>query len=52
MLIQAAAKQIVEAVESFGREELATHGGGYQAIFRMRNAEFIFPDALQVGIRR
>lgn len=43
---------IMEAAEAFGREELSAVGPEYTAIFRMRDACFIQPTALQVGIVR
>ena len=46
------AKQILEAAESLGREELALYGSEYRSVFRMRNAVFIEPTALQVGVNR
>ncbi len=46
------AKQVLEAAETFGKEELALYGSDYTSVFRMRNAVFIEPTALQVGANR
>ena len=46
------AKQVLDAAETFGREELALYGSDYTSVFRMRNAVFIEPTALQVGVKR
>ena len=46
------AKTVLEAPEKLGKEELAAIGPAYTSIFRMRNATFIVPTALQVGIVR
>lgn len=52
LLDRQAVEKIMEAVETFGREDLAAEGPEYTAIFRMRDACFIQPTALQVGIVR
>ena len=46
------AQTVFEAVETFAKEELATVGPEYTSCFHMRNACFIEPTALQVGIKR
>lgn len=46
------AKTVLEAMEKLGKEELAAIGPAYTSIFRMRNATFIVPTALQVGVAR
>ena len=46
------AMAVLEAPEKLGKEELATIGPAYTSIFRMRNATFIVPTALQVGVAR
>ena len=46
------AKLIFEAVEIFAKEELSAVGSEYTSCFRMRDACFIEPTALQVGIKR
>lgn len=46
------AKEVLEAPEKLGKEELAAIGPAYTSIFRMRNATFIVPTALQVGVAR
>lgn len=46
------AQTVFEAVETFAKEELATVGPEYTSCFHMRNACFIEPTALQVGIAR
>ena len=46
------AKTVLEAPEKLGKEELAAIGPAYTSIFRMRNATFIVPAALQVGVVR
>jgi hypothetical protein len=42
----------LESPEKLGKEELAAMGSAYTSIFRMRNATFIVPTALQVGVVR
>ena len=46
------AKTVLEAPERLGKEALAAIGPAYTSIFRMRNATFIVPTALQVGVVR
>lgn len=46
------AKAVLEASEAFGKEELAAIGDQYTSIFRMRDACFIEPAPLQVGVVR
>ena len=46
------AQTVFEASQTFARKELATIGPEYTSFFRMRNACFIEPTALQVGIKR
>ena len=46
------AKEVLEAPEKLCKEELAAIGPAYTSIFRMRNATFIVPTALQVGVAR
>lgn len=46
------AKAVLEAPGKLGKEELATIGPAHTSIFRMRNATFIVPTALQVGVAR
>ena len=43
---------VFEAVETFAKEELSSVGSEYTSFFHMRNACFIEPTALQVGIKR
>ena len=46
------AKLLLESAESLAREELASIGPYYAALFRMKEACFIEPTSLQVGIKR
>ena len=46
------AQMVFEAVETFAKEELATIGPEHTSYFRMKNACFIEPTALQVGVKR
>lgn len=46
------AQTVFEAVETFAKEYLATIGPDYSSCFHMRNACFIEPTPLQVGIKR
>jgi hypothetical protein len=46
------AQTVFEAVETFAKEYLSTVGPDYSSCFHMRNACFIEPTALQVGIKR
>ena len=46
------ARTVMEAPEKLGKEELAAFGDQYTSIFRMRDACFIVPTALQVGVVR
>ena len=46
------AMTVLESPEKLGKEELAAIGPAYTSIFRMRNATFIVPTALQVGVVR
>ena len=46
------AKSVFEAVETFAKEELSAAGSEYTSCFRMKNACFVEPTALQVGIKR
>ena len=46
------AMTVLESPEKLGKEELAGMGQEYTSIFRMRNATFIVPTALQVGVVR
>ena len=46
------AELVFEAVETFAKEELSAVGSEYTSCFRMREACFIKPTALQVGIKR
>ena len=46
------AQTVFEAAQTFAKEELATIGPEYTSYFHMRNACFIEPTALQVGIKR
>ena len=46
------AQTVFEASQTFARKELATIGPEYTSYFHMRNACFIEPTALQVGIKR
>ena len=46
------AQTVLEAVETFAKEYLSTIGPDYSSCFHMRNACFIEPTPLQVGIKR
>ena len=46
------AQKVFEAAETFAKEELSAVGPEYASYFHMRNACFIVPTALQVGIKR
>lgn len=46
------AQTVFEAVETFAKEYLSTIGPDYSSCFHMRNACFIEPTPLQVGIKR
>lgn len=46
------AKLLLESAESLAREEVASIGPDYGAVFRMKEACFIEPTALQVGVKR
>jgi hypothetical protein len=46
------AVEILEAAETMARKELAALSQEYTAVFRMRDAVFIEPTALQVGLKR
>ena len=46
------AQTVFEAAQTFAKEDLATIGPEYTSYFYMRNACFIEPTALQVGIKR
>ena len=43
---------VLESVDTFAKEALSAAGAEYTALFHMRNACFIEPTALQVGIKR
>ena len=46
------AMTVLGSPEKLGKEELAAIGPAYTSIFRMRNATFVVPTALQVGVVR
>ena len=46
------AKTVIEAPQKLGNEELVAIGSAYTSIFRMRDACFIKPKALQTGVVR
>lgn len=46
------AQTVFEAAQTFAKEYLSTVGPDYSSCFHMRNACFIEPTALQVGIKR
>jgi hypothetical protein len=46
------ANTVLEAPQKLGKEELAAIGAAYTSIFRMRDACFIQPTALQTGVVR
>ena len=46
------AQTVFEAAQTFAKEYLSTVGPDYTSCFHMRNACFIEPTALQVGIKR
>ena len=46
------AQTVLEAAQTFAKEYLATVGSEYSSCFHMRNACFIEPTPLQVGIKR
>ena len=48
----ASAKILLDSAETFGKEELASHGGEFTSIFRHRECHFLSPKATEVGVKR
>jgi hypothetical protein len=51
-LDQQSVRYLLDAAENLAKDELTVNGGEYTAIFRMKDACFIEPAALQVGVVR